>query len=89
LNGDLEEKVYVRLPPQLASTKTWKLKKALYGLKHARVWYQRLTTELTKLGFTQSLADPCLYFKGSGADVLYLLVHVDDAVIVGKESEVS
>jgi transposase InsO family protein len=89
LNGVLEEEVYVRLPPQLASTKVWKLKKALYGLKQAaRVWYKRLTLEITKLGFTQSHADPCLYYKGKGADMMYIIVHVDDAVLVGKQEDI-
>jgi hypothetical protein len=66
-NGVLEEEVYVRLPPQLASTKVWRQKKAWYGLKQdARVWYKRFTMAIKKLGFTQTHADPCLYYKGKG-----------------------
>jgi hypothetical protein len=89
LNGVLEEEVYVRLPPQLASTKVWRLKKSLYGLKQAaRVWYKRLTMKITKLGFTQSHADPCLYYKGKGGDMMYIIVHVDEAVLVGKPEDI-
>jgi hypothetical protein len=66
LNGELEEEVYVQLPPAISASKqVWKLKKALYGLKQAaRVWNERLSKELTALGFNQSISDPCLFFKG-------------------------
>jgi hypothetical protein len=90
LNGDLEEEVYVQLPSAICTSKqVWKLKKALYGLKQAaRVWNERLSKELTALGFTQSTTDPCLFFKGAAEDMMYFLVHVDDAVMVGPTAAV-
>jgi transposase InsO family protein len=86
LNGVLEEEVYVKLPTILSSSKkVWKLHKALYGLKQAaRVWNETLSKELLKLQFKQSSADPCLFHKGAGEDAVYLLIHVDDGVIVGQ-----
>ena len=47
----------------------WLVKNALYGSKDAsRRWYYLLKTFLTtgdKLGFTQSSADPCVFFKNT------------------------
>ncbi|XP_062085466.1 secreted RxLR effector protein 161-like [Humulus lupulus] len=38
------------------------------------------------LGFTRSYYDMCLYFKGSKLDdVIYLLLYVDDMLIISKE----
>jgi hypothetical protein len=60
LNGELSEEVYVQLPPYLpSSSRIWRLRKALYGLKQAaRAWNDKLTAELSILGFNQSKADP-------------------------------
>jgi hypothetical protein len=90
LNGELEEEVYVKLPSSICtSKKVWKLKRALYGLKQAaRMWNEKLCKELTGFGYVQSQTDPCLFFKGSGANVVYLLIHVDDAIIVGPKPSI-
>ena len=42
------------------------LKKNLYGLKQASAnWYDMLKTALQLRGFTESVADPCVFIKGS------------------------
>ena len=85
LNGDLEEEIFMEMPPgyQLDG-KVWKLKKTLYGLKQApRAWHRRLSEELQKLGFSCSCADPGLF---TGNDAL-LLVYVDDLLICGHGRE--
>jgi hypothetical protein len=90
LNCELEEEVYVKLPSSICtSKKVWKLKRALYGLKQAaRMWNEKPCKELTGFGYVQSQTDPCLFFKGSGANVVYLLVHVNDAIIVGPKPSI-
>ena len=59
LNGVVEEEVYVEQPLAFEThdrkTHVCKLKKALYGLKHApRTWYGRIDSFLNSLGFTKS-----------------------------------
>ena len=56
LHGDLHEEVYMKLPTvYLGSlTKVCKVKKSIYGLKHAsRHWFARLSSELIHQGFHQ------------------------------------
>mmetsp|Transcript_28700 Transcript_28700/g.41073 ORF Transcript_28700/g.41073 Transcript_28700/m.41073 type:complete len:760 (+) Transcript_28700:1583-3862(+) len=58
--------------------------KNLYGQKQAgRVWNQHLVRNLTKLGFTQSSVDECVfYFKKS-----IFLVYTDDTILLGPDQK--
>jgi hypothetical protein len=89
LNADLLSDVYVRLPTELGGD-IWRLKKALYGLRQAaKQWNEKLSEVLLWLGFQQSSADPCLFFRFFGDDIAFMLFHVDDAVVVGTDKAVS
>lgn len=56
--------------------------KALYGLKQAgRQWYTKLDTELKTIGFTSSLADPCVYMLAKGGVKIIIAIYVDDILI--------
>jgi Reverse transcriptase (RNA-dependent DNA polymerase)/Integrase core domain/GAG-pre-integrase domain len=84
LNGDLSNEVYLKLPSELGG-KIWRLHKALYGLKQAaRAWHEKLREQMIKHGFTPSQHDPCLFFRGDGEWRVYIVIHVDDALIFGK-----
>mgnify|MGYP000925994369 CR=1 FL=1 len=62
-----------------------KLKKALYGLKQApKAWYSRLTQKLQSLGFQSSLADSSLLIFRSKDLIMYILVYVDDIIIISS-----
>jgi len=50
-----------------------KLKKNIYELKPAAFnWYELLISELLKLGFHQSIGEPCLFMKKDIVTVLYV-----------------
>jgi hypothetical protein len=89
LNGDLAEEVYLRLPQELGG-RVWRLHKALYGLKQAaRAWYEKLSTTMEALQFKASPHDPCLFSSGTDLSRVYVLIHVDDALIVGHREFVT
>lgn len=90
LNGDLDEKIYIRPPPYVRNGKeVWLLNKALYGLKQAaRQWYEKLAEVFVAAGYKRSAVDPCLFYKGEGASRVFILVHVDDALVVGRVAHV-
>ncbi|GJT63230.1 ribonuclease H-like domain-containing protein [Tanacetum coccineum] len=86
--GDLEEIVYMTLPPgyfPAKKTKVCKLNKSLYGLKHApRKWNAKLTAALLENNFMQSKSDYSLFTKSFGDVFIALLVYVDDIIITGN-----
>ena len=89
LNGSLEEEVYMRQPEGFEAKGkehlVCKLKKSIYGLKQSpRCWNVALDSQLSEIGFSQSKNDPCIYFKGTGDDKLYLGVYADDIILAGK-----
>jgi hypothetical protein len=64
-----------------------KLKKALYGLKHApRAWYSRLDKCIQHAGFIKGSADINLYIKLSQVNILLIDVYVDD-IIFGSDDD--
>ncbi|XP_052477739.1 uncharacterized mitochondrial protein AtMg00810-like [Gossypium raimondii] len=65
-----------------------KLKKALYGLKQApRAWFQKLREFLVATKFEISKVDSSLFILRPGAQLLYVLVYVDDIIITGNDSQ--
>ena len=93
LHGDLEEEIYMKQPEGFAvkgkKELVCKLKKSLYGLKQSpRMWYQKFDTFIRGLGFTRSKADHCVYFKLIGDHVIYLVLYVDDMLLVGNDKEI-
>jgi histone deacetylase 1/2 len=91
LHGVLEEEVFMRQPPGFEDTSQpgylCRLDKALYGLKQApRAWHARLSSVLCGLGFTASTADTSLFILRRRDLTLYLLVYVDDIIVVSSTS---
>jgi hypothetical protein len=59
--------------------------KSLYGLKQApRAWYEKLSEHLLKLNFKHyDLDDATLFVKKVGKIFVYLVVYVDDILMIG------
>eukprot|EP00253_Pinus_taeda_P023270 PITA_23270 len=92
-HGDLEEEIYMKQPKGFAvkgkKELVCKVKKSLYGLKQSpRMWYQKFDTFIRGLGFTRSKTDHCVYFKLIGDHVIYLVLYVDDMLLVGNDNEI-
>ncbi|GJR18221.1 retrotransposon protein, putative, ty1-copia subclass [Tanacetum coccineum] len=89
LNGYLSEEVYMEQPEGFVNPKypnrVCKLKRSIYGLKQAsRQWNKRFDDEIKKFGFTQNRDEPCVYLKASGSNVTFLILYVDDILIMGN-----
>ena len=52
------------------------------------MWYYNFDTFIWGLGFIKSKEDHCVYFKLIGDCVIYLVLYVDDMLLVGNEKEI-
>ncbi|GKA73526.1 retrotransposon protein, putative, ty1-copia subclass [Tanacetum coccineum] len=87
LNGHLFEEVYMVqhegfVNPKF-SNRVCKLKRSIYGLKQAsRQWNKQFDDEIKKFSFNQNRDEPCVYMKTSGSYVTFLILYVDDILIM-------
>ena len=90
LNGILEEEVYMTQPPGFVSsnkTRVCRLHKAIYDLKQApRAWFDKLKATLLSFKFSSSKCDPFLFVFSENQFVVYILVYVDDIIIMGNNT---
>ncbi|KAL5803297.1 hypothetical protein ACOSQ4_031602 [Xanthoceras sorbifolium] len=67
-------------------THVCRLCKAIYSLKQAfRAWYHELRQFLLESGFHNSHSDTSLFVLISGGLILFLLVYVNDIIIIGND----
>jgi hypothetical protein len=89
LHGDLEEEIYMDqsegfIVPGKENC-VCKLKKSLYGLKQSpRQRYKKFDFFMIANGFKRSIYDSCVYIKFVDGSPIYLLLYVDDMLIVAK-----
>jgi hypothetical protein len=93
LHGDLEEEIYINHPEGFAvkgkKELVCKLKKSLYGLKQSpSMWHHKFDTYTTGLGFKRRKHDHCVYFKLIGDHLIYLVLYVDDMLMIGNNKEI-
>jgi hypothetical protein len=89
LHGDLDEEVYMELPPGFRTkgeSKVCRLTKSSYGLKQtSKQWFSKFCTYLVDLGFIQSKADYSLFTRTHGTSFIALLIYVDDIAIASND----
>lgn len=68
--------------------KVCKLKKALYGLKHApQAWNKCIHAYFMDHGFHKSSVESTLYVLVQGKDVVMVVLFVDDIILTGNNIE--
>ncbi|XP_073116145.1 uncharacterized protein [Elaeis guineensis] len=92
LHGELQEEVYMDVPPGFATAQTvgkvCQLRRSLYGLKQSpRAWFDRFRQAIIQMGYKQSNADHTLFFRHNMGKIAVLIVYVDDIVVTGDDSE--
>ena len=90
LHGDLDEEIYMNIPPGFkgnTSNKVCKLKKALYGLKQSpRAWFERFSKVMKEFGYKQSQGNHTLFIQHSVVGgVIAFLVYVNDIIVTGND----
>ena len=92
LHGDLQEEVYMEIPPGFSTSQTTgkvcRLKKALYGLKQSpRAWFDKFRRAVCSMGYGQCNGDHTLFYRHNKGKITILTVYVDDIIITGDDKE--
>ena len=90
LNGNLEEEIYMMQLEGVIVKKqehmVCKLKRSIYGLKQAsRSWNIRFDQAIKSFGFEQNLDESCVYKRHRDKVVMFLLLYVDDILLIGND----
>ena len=90
LNGYLEEDIYMEQPLGFTSSdsdhKVCKLQRSIYGLKQAsRSWNTHFNDMIKKFGLIKNDEEPCVFKKVSGSVIIFLLLYVDDILLIGND----
>ena len=90
LNVHLDENIYMLQPDGFITKgqehKVCKLQRSIYGLKQAsRSWNMRFDQVIKSFGFDQNLDEPCVYKRIQGNAVAFLVLYVDDMLLIGND----
>ena len=92
LNGFLKEELYMMQPEDFVdpkgANKVCKLQRSIYGLVQAsRSWNKCFDSVIKAYGFIQTFGEACIYKKVSGSSVAFLILYVDDILLMGNDIE--
>ena len=92
LNGYLKENIYMMQPDGFITegqeNMVCKLHKSIYGIKQAsRSWSKCFDQVIKSFGFDQNEEGPCVYGKMQDDIVVFLILYVDDILLIGNEFE--
>ncbi|KAL0463157.1 UNVERIFIED_CONTAM: hypothetical protein Slati_0203300 [Sesamum latifolium] len=93
LKGFVEEEIYIDQPEGFAAVgeeqKVCRLQRSIYGLKQASPSWNTLFDEVIRgYDFIKNDYDPCIYKKISGISVAYLVLYVDDILLIGNDVKI-
>lgn len=91
LHGELREDIWIALPDGLwpDDQRIIKLNKSLYGLKQSLYcWNCTFNALLKNFKMDRSPADECLYIGQRDGEFIYLLLYVDDGMVISKSKSV-
>lgn len=93
LEGRSDTKMYAWLPEDIdvdGISRRIEILGNWYGSKQAgKIWNDLFHSIVVKLGFIQSIDNPCLYRWSHGIDYIYLTVHVDDGLFASSSKAVA
>ena len=70
------------------ANKVCKLQQSIYGLEQAsRSWNICFDSVIKAYGFIQIFGEACIYKKVSGSSVAFLILYVDDILLIGNDVE--
>ena len=90
LNEYLEEDIYMEQPLGFTSSdsdhKVWKLQRFIYELKQTSQSWKTCFNDVIKIfDFIKNEKEPCVYKKISGSAITFLVLYVDDIVLIGND----
>src|SRR3954463_9584392 len=90
LDGILTEDMYMMQPEGFVDPNNdravCKLLKSIYGLKQAsRSWNIQFDEVVKEFGFIKNEQEPCVYKKESGRALVFLILYVDDILLIGND----
>ncbi|KAL0307463.1 UNVERIFIED_CONTAM: Retrovirus-related Pol polyprotein from transposon RE2 [Sesamum angustifolium] len=90
LNGFVEEEIYMDQPEGFTvvgeEQNVYHLQRSIYCLKQAsRSWNIRFDEVIRGYDFIKNDFDPCVYKKVCGSSVLFLLLYVDDILLIEND----
>ena len=93
LNGFIKEDLYMiqqeGFDNPKGSNKVCKLQRSIYGLvQPSRSWNICFDKVLKAYGFIQTCGEACIYKKVSGSSVAFLILYVDDILLIGNDIEI-
>ena len=91
LYGKLDEEIYMEQPEGFVkdSSKVWRLRRSLYGLKQAGLsWWRACTKLMTQdLGFKRCTSDAGIYVYKENNKTIIAIIYIDDALFMGNDKE--
>jgi hypothetical protein len=90
LNGNITEDVYMTQAKGFVDPKNTgkicKFQKSNYGLKQAsRSWNLSFDEVVKGFSFIKNVEEPCVYKKVSGSTIVFLVLYVDDILLIGSD----